>query len=92
MNGQERLLYESSSGDSWSLVRMGEDEVAVRHVPNRASGGRTGLFTLSEFLRDEAGRPEQRALLRLIADLVGKDEKADAATEAPPAAAPAAEI
>ena len=62
------MLYCSSSGDCWYLVRDGE-RVFVRHEPNVASGGRASYIELETFLAGGHG-PEQQALLRLIGTLV----------------------
>jgi hypothetical protein len=67
----ERLLYESSNGDSWLLAR---DPVsgrpAVKHQPNARSGGQTSYIEIGEFLHEGANGPEHQALLYLIETLI----------------------
>lgn len=68
-----RLLYSSSNGDRWDLVRDDADgagRVFVRHTPNAASGGQVGEFEIGEFLIRGLHGPEHLALLRLIGGLV----------------------
>lgn len=63
-----RELYRSPNGDSWYIARDDANHHGyVVHEPNAASGGRSSRITISEFLRGEAGAPEQQALLRLRA-------------------------
>ena len=63
-----RLLYASSNGDAWYLVRDSEG-IAIIHVPNEASGGRVERIAVAHFL--SAGRgPEHQELMRLIGTLV----------------------
>ena len=64
-----RLLYASSNGDSWHLVRDSKRGVAVMHVPNDASGGRAEFLSIAEFLTSGSG-PEQEELIRLIGTLI----------------------
>lgn len=69
---ERRELYRSPNGDCWYLGREPSNGNAfVIHQPNGPSGGQLTPIALREFL--ESGnndRPEQRALLRLIATLV----------------------
>lgn len=75
MTSRTRLLYRSSNGDCWQLVRDdGSDRVFVRHEPNVASGGRASEIEIAAFLTRGGHAPEQRALLRLIGTLVQKPE------------------
>lgn len=68
---ERRELYRSPNGDSWSLGREPTTGLAfVVHQPNGPSGGKISHIELGEFLRPDATRPEQRALLRLIGTLV----------------------
>lgn len=69
---ERRELYRSPNGDCWYLGREPENgDAFVIHQPNGPSGGQLNHIALSAFL-DEGNktRPEQRALLRLIATLV----------------------
>ncbi len=70
-----RRLYTSSSGDTWDLVAEA-GRPAVKHTPNRASGGQPSTIEIAAFLSGHAGSPEQIALLDLIASLVTEEEDA----------------
>jgi hypothetical protein len=62
----EQELYRSSNGDCWYLVREpGSERMLVRHQPNRASGGRSSLICIENFLA-EGHTPQQEALLRVV--------------------------
>ena len=65
----DRVLYESSNGDLWSLARHPGTPV-VKHQPNASSGGRTSYTEIGKFLRDGANGPEHEALLNLIGTLI----------------------
>lgn len=65
-----RLLYQASSGDAWFLIKDGAGDVAVEHRPNAPSGGQPSRIGLLDFLAAGSGKPEQRALMRLIGTLV----------------------
>lgn len=69
---ERRELYRSPNGDCWYLGREPSNGNAfVIHQPNGPSGGQLTPIALSEFLGSGSNdRPEQRALLRLIATLV----------------------
>lgn len=68
---KRRELYRSPSGDGWFLGREPESGMAfVIHQPNGPSGGQLSHIELGKFLNDGSGKPEQRALLRLIGTLV----------------------
>jgi hypothetical protein len=70
MSDPERLIYESSNGDAWYLIRMKRTEaVFVRHEPNGPSGGKAKLIPVGEFLAQGKG-PEHQELLRLVGTLV----------------------
>jgi hypothetical protein len=70
MTIRTRTLYQSSSGDRWSLGHETDTErVFVRHEPNRASGGQTGDVTVGDFLNCSGNGPEKQELLRLIGSL-----------------------
>ena len=64
---EEKPFYESSNGDTWSLIR---DPVsgapAVLHRPNERSGGKVSHIDVDEFLRESPGGPQHQALRRLI--------------------------
>ena len=64
-----RLLYASSNGDSWHLIRDAKNGVAMMHVPNDASGGRAESLSVAEFLTRGSG-PEQQELFRLLGTLI----------------------
>lgn len=71
MEIEERTLYASPNGDSWSLAReAGTGRVFVRHRPNPPSGGRARDIDLAEFLTQGGSGPEKQELLRLIGSLV----------------------
>jgi hypothetical protein len=59
----ETLVYASSNGDRWYLVRDDADpeRLRVRHQPNRASGGRATTVEIDEFLAEGHG-PQHEAL------------------------------
>jgi hypothetical protein len=66
-----RILYRSSSGDQWSLLRDIETGgVSIMHEPNAASGGKTSFLSVREFLMQGDHGPEHQELLRLIGTLV----------------------
>ena len=64
MPGDDTVMYRSSNGDQWYLAQDGE-RTFVRHQPNRASGGRSSLMEIDEFLSEGHG-PQHEALLRLL--------------------------
>ena len=67
----ERVIYESSNGDVWVLVRDPASEMpTVKHRPNVRSGGQTSYTDIGKFLRDGASGPEHQALLKLIGTLL----------------------
>jgi hypothetical protein len=71
MAAETRLIYRSSNGDQWYLVRDGSSgRVFVRHEPNRPSGGRVSELELGAFLEGGGRSPEQQELQRLIGTLV----------------------
>ncbi|GLK77999.1 hypothetical protein GCM10008171_32530 [Methylopila jiangsuensis] len=73
-----RELYRSPEGDCWYLGREPQTGHAfVIHQPNGPSGARLSHTDLGSFLRDNQGKPEHQALLRLIGDLVGAPPYAD---------------
>jgi hypothetical protein len=68
----ERVLYESSNGDTRFLARDPTSKMpVVRHQPNLSSGGQVSYTAIGKFLRDGANGPEHRALLDLIGTLIG---------------------
>ena len=74
-NRQE--LYRSPNGDTWFLGREPENGHSfIVHQPNAPSGGRLSHIEIGAFLREEAG-PQQKALLRVIAELVDAPPYAD---------------
>lgn len=67
----ERLIYESSNGDVWTLALDPATKLpAVKHQPNARSGGRTSYTDIGKFLREGAAGPEHQALLKLIGTLL----------------------
>jgi hypothetical protein len=64
-----RELYRSANGDRWSLIRD-DEKVLVLHEPNAASGGKTSLIEVGDFLVRDAHGPQHAELLRLIGTLV----------------------
>jgi hypothetical protein len=61
------LIYTSSNGDAWFLTRDPTSGLrAVRHQPNRQSGGQVSCIKLDEFLHENARGPEHQALRRLL--------------------------
>lgn len=64
------MIYASSNGDRWRLVRDPADGRAlVRHAGNPASGGHITDIALAAFLLADRGGPEHRALWDLIGAL-----------------------
>lgn len=60
-------IYKSSNGDRWTLVRDTESgHMVVRHLPNRASGGRESETDVEAFLTLGGSGPEHAALRRLL--------------------------
>jgi hypothetical protein len=64
----QRLLYQSSNGDSWYLIRESSGHIFIRHRANKSSGGKVTDLNLSTFLSYGSG-PEQMALSKLIGSL-----------------------
>lgn len=60
---EDLLIYASSNGDRWYLVRDNADaeRLRVRHQPNPASGGRSSTVDVDEFLAEGHG-PQHEAL------------------------------
>jgi hypothetical protein len=75
-----RELYQSPTGDTWYLGREPANGRAfIIHQPNGPSGGQVSHIELAAFLSDGIEKPEQQALLRLIATLVDVPPYADRA-------------
>lgn len=72
MTQNSRDIYNSSNGDRWTLMRIGE-RVVVRHRANEPSGGAITDVELLDFLRAGGLGPEKQGLLRLIGTLVDGD-------------------
>jgi hypothetical protein len=67
----ERVLYQSSNGDTWLLTRDPASKMpAAKHQPNVGSGGQISYTDIGKFLRDGANGPEHQALLKLIGTLI----------------------
>jgi len=70
MTVQERTLYTSSDGDTWSLGRNRDGDVVVLHEPNKASSGKRSEIDLGTFLARRNQGPEHEALRQLIGELI----------------------
>jgi hypothetical protein len=58
-----KLIYQSSNGDSWCLVRNPVTGApAVMHRPNPQSGGQISYMEIAKFLSGGANGPEHQAL------------------------------
>jgi hypothetical protein len=63
----DRLFYESSNGDRWSLVRHPTtDALVVTHTANSSSGGNVSHMDVETFLSSNALGPEHQALRHLL--------------------------
>jgi hypothetical protein len=63
----DRLFYESSNGDAWSLVRSPTTgRLVVTHTPNAASGGKVSHVDVGTFLSTNGHGPEHQALRHLL--------------------------
>jgi hypothetical protein len=61
------VVYRSSNGDRWTLVRdPATGRQRVRHEPNEASGGRATETDVDEFLSVAGSGPEFAALRALL--------------------------
>lgn len=77
-----KRIYESSSGDTWDLVR--EDathRVFVKHTPNLASGGNSSHTEVGAFLRRDPHSAEHAALVALIGSTLDATLGQDGETE-----------
>jgi hypothetical protein len=67
MSIESTVLYRSSNGDRWSLMREPErDRRFVRHEANPSSGGRVSDIDIADFLSSDSHGPEHAALRRLL--------------------------
>ena len=67
------LAYSSSNGDCWQIVRyFPTGQMAVRHVPNPASGGLARDFDVDEFLSLNGPGPEYAAVRCLVGKRPGR--------------------
>jgi hypothetical protein len=74
MSQEMILIYASSNGDRWYLVRDADPErLSVHHQPNRASGGQPTVIGIAEFLAEGCG-PQQEALRRHLDQLAVEPE------------------
>lgn len=65
------MIYASSNGDRWLLLRDPSDGRSfVRHEANAPSGGHVTDMALAAFLAADRGGPEHQALWALIGELV----------------------
>jgi hypothetical protein len=71
---QRRLLYRSSNGDTWLLLKDGAGEIAVEHQPAIESGGESSVVDICEFLQARPRGPQHDELLRLLGTLIGMAE------------------
>jgi hypothetical protein len=63
----ELRFYESSNGDTWSLVRHpSTGEQVVMHQPNATSGGQRSYIDVERFLLEEPTGPQNAALRKVI--------------------------
>jgi hypothetical protein len=68
-----RVLYESSNGDSWLLVRHPGVWIADGGTPAECELWRTKSSTeIGQFLRVGDNGPQQQALLELIGTLIDR--------------------
>jgi hypothetical protein len=66
---QTTLIYTIPNGDTWWLCREAVSGKAfVKHRGNASSGGHETDSDISDFLNRGPRKPEQEALLRLMAD------------------------
>jgi hypothetical protein len=78
MSLQARELYRKPNGDRWFLIRESRTgELLINHRPNAASGARSSVVPIGEFLYYGGDGEEHRALLHLIGSLL--DDPADSA-------------
>ena len=71
MSEKTRLLYTSTNGDRWFLVRSETGHALIRHYANQPSGGNVQELEVGEFLTRDPNGPEHQELLRLIGTLAG---------------------
>ena len=70
MRTREKELYRSANGDRWAIVLDGSTGTPqILHQPNRASGGKSSLTEIGDFLVRDAHGPQHAELLRLIGTL-----------------------
>jgi hypothetical protein len=67
MTSEMRLLYSSSNGDRWFLLRRAETgKLCVRHEPTPSSGGLSTDIEVDDFLARNGPAPEFQELRRII--------------------------
>lgn len=71
MSESTRLIYASTNGDRWFLVRSETGHALIRHCANRPSGGNVRELEVGEFLTQDPHGAEHQELLRLIGTLAG---------------------
>lgn len=94
MQTEQRLVYVSSNGGRWHLVRSPDGgDVFVRHTANEASGGIIVDIAIPVFLGLGRHGPEHQELWRLIGDLAADGDivSASGVDAAPEPGAAAAE-
>jgi hypothetical protein len=62
----ELRFYESSNGDTWSLLRHPSTGEQVMHQPNANSGGRRSYMDVDKFLLEEPTGLQHAALRKVI--------------------------
>jgi hypothetical protein len=65
---QQRKIHQSENGDTWWLCRDAKG-VFVLHEANTPAGGNVTKTELADFLVNNGGTPEHRALLKMIGSL-----------------------
>ena len=73
MANASKLIYASSNGDQWFLVRDVSGQALVRHVPNPASGGESIHIEIDAFLSKDRGSPQRQVLMRMIGSLIPEE-------------------
>ena len=77
-----RKLYQSPTGDLWSLARDPADgSPMIVHQANGPSGAALSFLSVRDFLASGANHPEHQALLRLIATLVDQTTERESRDE-----------
>ena len=68
MSDDPKLVYSSSNGDRWFIVReAASSRPLVRHEPNRSSGGSASELAVEDFLRRDGEGPQHQAVRAALA-------------------------